>query len=55
MTKILKPEEIKQKFGQYFCRGIYTLVDEKNGVAQIIEECSAKGPVEWDAVNRKRA
>jgi methanogenesis imperfect marker protein 11 len=24
-------------------------------VAQIIEECSAKGPVEWDAVNRKRA
>jgi methanogenesis imperfect marker protein 11 len=55
MTKILKPEEIKQRFGQYFCRGIYTLVDEKNGVAQIIEECSAKGPVEWDAVNRKRA
>jgi methanogenesis imperfect marker protein 11 len=55
MTKILKPEEIKQRFGQYFCRGIYTLVDEKNGVAQIIEECCAKGPVEWDAVNRKRA
>ena len=55
MTKILKPEEIKQKFGQYFCRGIFTLVDEKNGVAQIIEECCAKGPVEWDAVNRRRA
>jgi methanogenesis imperfect marker protein 11 len=55
MTKILSPEEIKQKFGQYFCRGIYTMVDEKNNVAQIIEECSAKGPVEWDAVNRKRA
>lgn len=55
MTKILSPEEIRHKFGQYFCRGIYTLVDEKNGVAQIIEECSAKGPVEWDAVNRKRA
>ncbi len=55
MTKILNPEEIRQKFGQYFCRGIYTLVDEKNGVAQIIEECSARGPVEWDAVNRKRA
>ena len=31
------------------------MVDEKNGVAQIIEECTAKGPVEWDAVNRKRA
>jgi methanogenesis imperfect marker protein 11 len=55
MTKILNPEEIRQRFGQYFCRGIYTLVDEKHGVAQIIEECSAKGPVEWDAVNRKRA
>ncbi|HEY3421379.1 MAG TPA: hypothetical protein VGK23_12580 [Methanomassiliicoccales archaeon] len=55
MTKILKPEEIKQKFGQYFCRGIYTMVDVQNGIAQIIEECSAKGPVEWDAVNRKRA
>ncbi|MGD0818567.1 MAG: hypothetical protein ABR986_09265 [Methanomassiliicoccales archaeon] len=55
MTKILSPEEIRQRFGQYFCRGVYTLVDEKNGVAQIIEECSAKGPVEWDAVNRKRA
>lgn len=55
MTKILSPEEIRNKFGQYFCRGIYTLVDEKNGVAQIIEECSARGPVEWDAVNRKRA
>jgi methanogenesis imperfect marker protein 11 len=55
LTKILSPEEIRHKFGQYFCRGIYTLVDEKNGVARIIEECSAKGPVEWDAVNRKRA
>jgi methanogenesis imperfect marker protein 11 len=55
LTKILSPEEIRHKFGQYFCRGIYTLVDEKNGVAQIIEECSAKGPVEWDSVNRKRA
>jgi methanogenesis imperfect marker protein 11 len=55
LTKILNPEEIKQRFGQYFCRGIYTLVDEKNGVAQIIEECSARGPVEWDAVNRRRA
>ena len=51
----LKPEEIERKYGKLFCRGIFTMVDEKAGVAQIIEECSAKGPVEWDAVNRKRA
>ena len=55
MAVILRPDEIENKFGKLFCRGIYTLVDEENGVAQIIEECSAKGPVEWDAVNRKRA
>jgi len=55
MTIILGPDEIALKYGKLFCRGVYTLVDEKSGVAQIIEECSAKGPVEWDAVNRKRA
>lgn len=55
MPTILKPEDVQQKFGKLFCRGVYTMVDEKIGMAQIIEECSAKGPVEWDAVNRKRA
>ncbi len=55
MVQVLKPEEVTQKYGKLFCRGIFTLVDEKNGVAQVIEECSAKGPVEWDACNRKRA
>jgi methanogenesis imperfect marker protein 11 len=55
MTVKMTPDEIRQKYGKLFCRGIYALVDEKNGVAQIIEECSAKGPVEWDAMNRKRA
>ena len=30
------------------------MVDEKNGVAQIIEKCIARGPIEWDVVNRKR-
>ncbi|QLH74612.1 MAG: DUF1743 domain-containing protein [Methanomassiliicoccales archaeon] len=55
MTVRLTPDEVRQKYGKLFCKGIYALVDEKNGVAQIIEECSAKGPVEWDAVNRKRA
>ncbi|OPY33063.1 MAG: tRNA(Ile2) 2-agmatinylcytidine synthetase TiaS [Methanomassiliicoccales archaeon PtaU1.Bin124] len=55
MATILKPDDVQQKYGKLFCRGVYTMVDEKNGVAQIIEECSAKGPVEWDAVNRTRA
>jgi methanogenesis imperfect marker protein 11 len=55
MSVTLRPEEITQRYGRLFCKGFYTLVDEKAGVAQIIEECSAKGPVEWDAVNRRRA
>ncbi|HUT27014.1 MAG TPA: hypothetical protein VMW85_03065 [Methanomassiliicoccales archaeon] len=55
MVQRLSPEEVTKKYGRLFCRGIFTLIDEKNGVAQVIEECSAKGPVEWDACNRKRA
>jgi methanogenesis imperfect marker protein 11 len=55
MCPVLSPEEIERKYGKLFCRGVYTMVDERAGVAQIIEECSAKGPVEWDYVNRKRA
>jgi methanogenesis imperfect marker protein 11 len=55
MVQKLSPEDVTKKYGRLFCRGVYTLIDEKNGVAQVIEECSAKGPVEWDACNRKRA
>ena len=55
MSQILSPEEITRKYGRMFCRGVYTLVDEANDKAVIIEECSAKGPVEWDAANRRRA
>jgi methanogenesis imperfect marker protein 11 len=55
MAVTLSPEQVTSKYGRLFCRGVYTLVDERNGVARIIEECSAKGPVEWDAANRKRA
>lgn len=55
MCPVLRPDEIESKYGKLFCRGVYTMVDEGAGVAQIIEECSAKGPVEWDAVNRRRA
>lgn len=55
MSKVLSPDEVTQRYGKMFCRGVITLVDEANGVAQIIEECVARGPQEWDAVNRKRA
>ncbi|MEM0448833.1 MAG: DUF1743 domain-containing protein [Methanomassiliicoccales archaeon] len=55
MSQILRPEDVSLKFGKLFCRGIYTMVDEEAGIARIVEECSAKGPVEWDFMNRKRA
>ena len=55
MTLILTPKEVQQRFGKKFSKGIYTLVDEKNGIAQVVEQCTAKGPVEWDALNRSRA
>ncbi len=55
MALILSPEDVRKRFGKKFSQGFYTLVDEKNGIAQIIEQCSARGPVEWDAMNRMRA
>ncbi|UCE37123.1 MAG: hypothetical protein JSW00_16830 [Thermoplasmata archaeon] len=55
MTITLSPEEVRQRFGKKFSKGFYTLVDEENDIAQIIEHCTAKGPVEWDAENRLRA
>lgn len=54
MPVTMKPEQVREKYGKLFCKGFYTLVDENNGVARLIEICSAKGPVEWDFVNRKR-
>jgi len=55
MRSILTPEEVRQKHGRLFSKRLITMVDEKSGKAKIIEECSAQGPVEWDAVNRLRA
>ncbi len=55
MSRILTPEEVTERFGEHFCQGFFTLVDEKNGIAQVIDVCIAKGPVEWDAVNRRKA
>ena len=55
MTVILTPDQVEKRFGKHFCKGYYTMVDEKNGLAQVIDVCIARGPVEWDAVNRRRA
>ncbi len=54
MVQVLTPEEVKERYGPMFCRGFYTLVDESAGRARIIEKCIAKGPGEWDIVNRRR-
>ncbi|MCS7103084.1 MAG: tRNA(Ile2) 2-agmatinylcytidine synthetase [Candidatus Korarchaeum sp.] len=51
----LTPSQIKSKFGELFSKNFLTIVDEKNKVVEIIEECTAKGPVEWDLINRLRA
>ncbi len=55
MVYILRPDEVKQKYGPLFCRGFLTMVDEERGIAQIVEKCISKGPGEWDVVNRKRS
>ena len=54
MPTILKPDEVREKYGKLFCAGFFTIVDEENGVAQIVERCTSRGPIEWDIVNRKR-
>ena len=50
----LSPDEVQAKYGKLFCQGFFTMVDEENGVAQIVEKCVSRGPIEWDLVNRKR-
>lgn len=54
MPTILTPEQVKEKYGPMFCKSLITMVDEKNGCAQVVERCSSTGPKEWDIVNRRR-
>jgi methanogenesis imperfect marker protein 11 len=49
------PEKVKERFGALFCGRFLVMVDERAGMAEIIEQCTARGPVEWDAANRLRA
>lgn len=53
--QILTPRQVESRFGRLFSRGFYTLADEGDARVQIVESCSVRGPVEWDAINRKRA
>ncbi len=55
MTQTLTPDEVRQRFGKMFSLGFFTLVDERNEIARVIEQCIAKGPLEWDLLNRLRA
>ncbi len=55
MGEWLTPEEVHGMFGEHWCRGFLTLVDEEEGMVRIVEECSVKGTVEWDLWNRRRA
>ena len=39
MTQTMKPEQVREKYGPMFCKGLVTMVDEHNGIAEpIIEE-----------------
>ena len=52
---ILTPDDVKQRFGPLFAKKFLVMVDERAGIAEIIEQCLARGPIEWDATNRFRA
>lgn len=51
----LTPDDVKKRFGPLFSKKFLVMVDEKAGLAEILEQCQARGPIEWDAMNRQRA
>ena len=51
----LTPDEVRARFGPLFSERYLVMVDRAAGVAEILETCRARGPVEWDAMNRRRA
>ncbi|MDD1703516.1 MAG: tRNA(Ile2) 2-agmatinylcytidine synthetase [Methanoregula sp.] len=51
----LTPDEVKTRFGPLFSKKFLVMVDEHAGLAEIIEQCHARGTIEWDAMNRRRA
>ena len=51
----LAPDDMKKRFGPLFAKKFLVMVDERSGIAEIIEQCHARGTIEWDAMNRRRA
>jgi methanogenesis imperfect marker protein 11 len=51
----LTPDEVTKRFGPLFSQKFLVMVDEQSGMAEILEQCRARGPIEWDAMNRRRA
>ena len=51
----LYPEQVKERFGPLFSRRLLVMTDEKEGIAELHEQCHARGPIEWDHMNRRRA
>lgn len=49
---ILTPDGVKQRFGPLFSKKFLVMVDERAGRAEILEQCHARGTIEWDAMNR---
>jgi methanogenesis imperfect marker protein 11 len=51
----LNPDDVRKRFGPLFAQKFLVMVDERSGKAEILEHCRARGTIEWDAMNRKRA
>ncbi|HVP97493.1 tRNA(Ile2) 2-agmatinylcytidine synthetase [Methanoregula sp.] len=51
----LTPDDVKTRFGSLFSKKFLVMVDETAGRAEILEQCHARGTIEWDAMNRSRA
>jgi len=51
----LTPDDAKKRFGPLFSQKFLVMVDECSGRVEILEQCRARGTIEWDAMNRRRA
>ena len=46
---------MKQRFGPLFSRKLLVMVDKTAGLAEFLEQCHARGTIEWDGMNRSCA
>ena len=51
----IAPEDVRRLFGSLSAKKFLVMVDERAGIAEIIEQCIARDTIEWDAMNRSRA